>query len=202
MTHPEVATNPTSPTSASRRSNGRSAPCEPPRSLADFAKLVELFDAHDVSFVSVTQQFNTATSMGRLILNVLLSFAQFEREVTSERIRDKIAASKRKGLWVGGPLPLGYELNDGKLIVVEEEAERVRMIFRRYLEVSGINELVRDLRTKNIRTKAKAFSSGKTRGGIPADWYHRDRHLGTMVAVKSFGLKRPRSRMLNGSLDN
>jgi site-specific DNA recombinase len=125
------------------------------RSLADFAKLVELFDAHDVSFVSVTQQFNTTTSMGRLTLNVLLSFAQFEREVTSERIRDKIAASKRKGLWVGGPLPLGYELKDGKLTVVEHEAERVRMIFRRYLEVSGINELVRDLRTKNIRTKAK-----------------------------------------------
>src|SRR3974390_1869878 len=138
-----------------------------PRSLADFAKLVELFDAHDVSFVSVTQQFNTATSMGRLILNVLLSFAQFEREVTSERIRDKIAASKRKGLWVGGPLPLGYELKDGKLIVVEHEAERVRMIFRRYLGVSGINELVRDLRTKNICTRARTFGSGKTRGGIP-----------------------------------
>ena len=137
------------------------------RSLADFAKLVELFDAHDVSFVSVTQQFNTATSMGRLILNVLLSFAQFEREVTSERIRDKIAASKRKGLWVGGPLPLGYALKDGKLTVVEHEAERIRMIFRRYLEVSGINELVRDLRTKNIRTKAKTFGSGQTRGGIP-----------------------------------
>jgi len=85
------------------------------RSLADFAKLVELFDAHDVSFVSVTQQFNTTTSMGRLTLNVLLSFAQFEREVTSERIRDKIAASKRKGLWVGGPLPLGYDMKDGKI---------------------------------------------------------------------------------------
>src|SRR3974390_2734176 len=137
------------------------------RSLADFAKLVELFDAHDVSFVSVTQQFNTTTSMGRLTLNVLLSFAQFEREVTSERIRDKIAASKRKGLWVGGLLPLGYELKDGKLTVVQEEAERVRMIFRRYLEVSGINELVRGLGAKNICTKARTFGSGKTRGGIP-----------------------------------
>ena len=93
------------------------------RSLADFAKLVELFDAHGVSFVSVTQQFNTTTSMGRLTLNVLLSFAQFEREVTSERIRDKIAASKRKGLWVGGNLPLGYEMRDGKIAIVEEEAE-------------------------------------------------------------------------------
>ena len=95
------------------------------RSLADFAKLVELFDAHGVSFVSVTQQFNTTTSMGRLTLNVLLSFAQFEREVTSERIRDKIAASKRKGLWVGGNLPLGYEMKDRKIAVVEEEAELV-----------------------------------------------------------------------------
>jgi hypothetical protein len=101
------------------------------RSLADFAKLVELFDAQGVSFVSVTQQFNTTTSMGRLTLNVLLSFAQFEREVTSERIRDKIAASKRKGLWVGGPLPLGYEMKDGNIAVVEDEAERVRRIYRR-----------------------------------------------------------------------
>jgi site-specific DNA recombinase len=137
------------------------------RSLADFAKLVELFDGYDVSFVSVTQQFNTTTSMGRLTLNVLLSFAQFEREVTSERIRDKIAASKRKGLWVGGPLPLGYELNDGKLLIVDEEAERVRLIFRRYLDVSGINELARDLEARNIYTKARTFSTGKTRGGIP-----------------------------------
>src|ERR1700760_2444655 len=88
------------------------------RSLADFAKLVELFDQHGVSFVSVTQQFNTTTSMGRLTLNVLLSFAQFEREVTSERIRDKISASKRKGLWVGGPLPLGYHMDNGKIAVI------------------------------------------------------------------------------------
>ena len=117
------------------------------RSLADFAKLVELFDAHGVSFVSVTQQFNTTTSMGRLTLNVLLSFAQFEREVTSERIRDKIAASKRKGLWVGGPLPLGYQMKDGKIAVVEDEAERVRLIYRRYLELGGVNALVRDLRS-------------------------------------------------------
>jgi site-specific DNA recombinase len=136
------------------------------RSLADFAKLVELFDAHGVSFVSVTQQFNTTTSMGRLTLNVLLSFAQFEREVTSERIRDKIAASKRKGLWVGGNLPLGYEMRDGKVAVVEEEAELVRSIFRRYLELGSVNELLRDLRERNIRTKAKLLSTGTTRGGI------------------------------------
>jgi len=137
------------------------------RSLADFAKLVELFDAHGVSFVSVTQQFNTTTSMGRLTLNVLLSFAQFEREVTSERIRDKISASKRKGLWVGGNLPLGYEMKDGKIAIVEEEAELVRSIFRRYLELDGVNELVRDLGERNIRTKARLLSTGATRGGIP-----------------------------------
>jgi site-specific DNA recombinase len=137
------------------------------RSLADFAKLVELFDAHGVSFVSVTQQFNTTTSMGRLTLNVLLSFAQFEREVTSERIRDKIAASKRKGLWVGGNLPLGYEMRDGKIAVVEEEAELVRSIFRRYLELGSVNELLRDLGERNIRTKSRLLSTGATRGGIP-----------------------------------
>src|SRR5438552_1059862 len=137
------------------------------RSLADFAKLVELFDTHNVSFVSVTQQFNTTTSMGRLTLNVLLSFAQFEREVTSERIRDKIAASKRKGLWVGGTLPFGYEMKDGKIAVVEEEAELVRLISRRYLELGGVNELLRDLKERNIRTRTKQLSTGATRGGIP-----------------------------------
>jgi site-specific DNA recombinase len=136
------------------------------RSLADFAKLVELFDAHGVSFVSVTQQFNTTTSMGRLTLNVLLSFAQFEREVTSERIRDKIAASKRKGLWVGGTLPLGYHMNNGKVVVIEDEAERVRQIYRRYLELGGVNALTRDLRERDIRTKSRLLATGATRGGI------------------------------------
>ena len=137
------------------------------RSLADFAKLVELFDAHGVSFVSVTQQFNTTTSMGRLTLNVLLSFAQFEREVTSERIRDKIAASKRKGLWVGGPLPLGYAIRDRTLTVIEEEAERVRSIFRRYLELGSLNLLLTDLRETGILTKVRTLSTGRTIGGIP-----------------------------------
>src|ERR1043165_1452977 len=112
------------------------------RSLADFAKLVELFDSHNVSFVSVTQQFNTTTSMGRLTLNVLLSFAQFEREVTSERIRDKIAASKRKGIWVGGMVPLGYTIQDRKPVIVDQEAERVRLIFNRYMELGGIGPLL------------------------------------------------------------
>jgi site-specific DNA recombinase len=137
------------------------------RSLADFAKLVELFDAHGVSFVSVTQQFNTTTSMGRLTLNVLLSFAQFEREVTSERIRDKIAASKRKGIWVGGNLPLGYKMKDGKIAIIEKEAELVRSIFRRYLELGSVNELVRDLKARDIRTRVQQLSTGRTRGGIP-----------------------------------
>jgi site-specific DNA recombinase len=127
------------------------------RSLADFAKLVELFDGHGVSFVSVTQQFNTTTSMGRLTLNVLLSFAQFEREVTSERIRDKIAASKRKGLWVGGIVPLGYDTRDRKIVVVEEEAERVRTIFRRYLELGSLNLLMADLRERGIVTKVRSL---------------------------------------------
>ena len=134
--------------------------------MADFAKLVELFDAHGVSFVSVTQQFNTTTSMGRLTLNVLLSFAQFEREVTSERIRDKVAASKRKGLWVGGMVPLGYELKDGKLLIVKEEAEQVRTIFKRYLELGSVNRLVVDLRDRKLRTKIRKLSTGATRGGV------------------------------------
>src|SRR5713226_6476544 len=137
------------------------------RSLADFAKLVELFDAHGVSFVSVTQQFNTTTSMGRLTLNVLLSFAQFEREVTSERIRDKIAASKRKGLWVGGMAPLGYETKDRKIIVIEEEAERVRLIYRRYLELGSVNRPMAALRKRRIVTKVRSLKSGQTIGGIP-----------------------------------
>jgi len=137
------------------------------RSLADFAKLVELFDAHGVSFVSVTQQFNTTTSMGRLTLNVLLSFAQFEREVTGERIRDKIAASKRKGLWVGGMVPLGYDSRDRRLVINEEEADRVRTIFRRYLELGSIGRLLVDLRGRGIPTKVRRLSNGRTTGGIP-----------------------------------
>jgi len=104
------------------------------RSLADFAKLVELFDKKAISFVAVTQQFNTTTSMGRLTLNVLLSFAQFERELSSERVRDKVAASRRKGKWTGGGVPLGYDAKDKKLVVNQAEAETVRYIYRRYLD--------------------------------------------------------------------
>jgi site-specific DNA recombinase len=136
------------------------------RSLADFAKLVELFDQHTVSFVSVTQSFNTTSSMGRLTLNVLLSFAQFEREVIGERVRDKIAASKAKGIWVGGPVPIGYASIKKKLVVVLEDAETVRLIFQRYLEVGSIRDLAEDLDRRKIRTRRQALSNGKIRGGI------------------------------------
>jgi site-specific DNA recombinase len=137
------------------------------RSLADFAKLVELFDAHGVSFVSVTQQFNTTTSMGRLTLNVLLSFAQFEREVTGERIRDKIGASKRRGLWVGGMVPLGYVSRDKKLVIEEDEAERVRTMFRLYLECGSVGALAEELARQNIVSKVRSFATGRTKGGGP-----------------------------------
>src|SRR6187402_1703611 len=125
------------------------------RSLADFAKLIELFDQHAVSFVSITQSFNTTSSMGRLTLNVLLSFAQFEREVIGERVRDKIAASKRKGVWVGGPLPLGYRVADKKVVVVPQEADTVRTIFARYLELGSIRALAEDLDRRGICSKPR-----------------------------------------------
>jgi site-specific DNA recombinase len=135
------------------------------RSLTDFAKLVELFDAHGVAFVSVTQAFNTTSSMGRLTLNVLLSFAQFEREVTGERIRDKIAASKKKGLWVGGVVPLGYQVHNKKLIVNREEAATVRLIFSRYLDLGSLPALQSDLRERGIVTRRRTLSSGRIIGG-------------------------------------
>jgi DNA invertase Pin-like site-specific DNA recombinase len=135
------------------------------RSLADFAKLIELFDAHNVSFVSVTQSFNTSSSMGRLTLNVLLSFAQFEREVIGERVRDKIAASKRKGIWVGGPVPLGYAAVDKKIVVIPAEAEAVRTIFARYLELGSVRALAEDIDRRGIRSKPRRLSDGRTIGG-------------------------------------
>ena len=137
------------------------------RSLADFAKIVERLDPKEASFVSVTQAFNTTTSMGRLTLNVLLSFAQFEREVTGERIRDKIAASKKKGLWMGGPVPLGYQVIDRKLVPVPEEAERVRRIMRRYLEIRNVPALIEILRAEGVVTKVQQRTGGPHRGGIP-----------------------------------
>jgi site-specific DNA recombinase len=137
------------------------------RSLADFAKLVEAFDAKSISFVAVTQQFNTTTSMGRLTLNVLLSFAQFERELSSERVRDKIAASRRKGKWTGGTVPLGYDAKDKKLIVNKTEAETVRYIFKRYLELKSFGKLVEDLDSKGIVTKRRNTKVRKYNGEIP-----------------------------------
>jgi site-specific DNA recombinase len=135
------------------------------RSLADFAKIIEAFDARGVSFVSVTQQFNTTTSMGRLTLNILLSFAQFEREVTGERIRDKIAASKRRGMWMGGPVPVGYDLKERKLIVNPAEANTVRKIFRLYLELGCVRNLKIRLDKEGIRSKVRTTSAGKCSGG-------------------------------------
>ena len=135
------------------------------RALSDFAKIVEVLDARGASFVSVTQAFNTTTSMGRLTLNVLLSFAQFEREVTGERIRDKIAASKAKGMWMGGNPPLGYQVRDRKLVVVEEDAATVRHIFTRYLALGTGRALIDELREQGYRTKV-LVQKGRTIGGI------------------------------------
>ena len=135
------------------------------RSLFDFAKIVEAFDARGVSFVSITQQFNTTTSMGRLTLNVLLSFAQFEREVTGERIRDKIAASKKKGMWMGGLPPLGYDVQNRKLVVNSEEALTVRYIFRRYVELRSVRALQAELDAAGIRSKWRTLASGTPYGG-------------------------------------
>ena len=139
------------------------------RALADFAKLVERFDRRNVSFVSVTQAFSTTTSMGRLTLNVLLSFAQFERELTTERIRDKFAASRRRGIFMGGNPPLGYDPKDRKLVINEQEAETVRFIFNRYLELKSVGRLRADLEQRNIRSKLWVSAKGNTKGGGP--WY-------------------------------
>ncbi len=137
------------------------------RALTDFAKIIETLDSHTVSFVSVTQQFNTTTSMGRLTLNVLLSFAQFEREVTGERIRDKIAASKKKGMWMGGPLPLGYDTEDRKLIVNKAEAKVVRHIFQRYAALGSVRGLKEELDANGVVSKIRHSKTGRSWGGVP-----------------------------------
>lgn len=137
------------------------------RSLADFAKIVDVLDEHDASFVSVTQQFNTTTSMGRLTLNMLLSFAQFEREIAGERIRDKIAASKAKGMWMGGNVPLGYDVKDRKLIINQTEANTVRLIFRRYAELGSVSLLRAELDRLGIVSKCREGASGRLSGGQP-----------------------------------
>ncbi|MFL6727774.1 MAG: recombinase family protein, partial [Sphingomicrobium sp.] len=135
------------------------------RSLADFAKMVEVFDAQSISFVAVTQQFNTTTSMGRLTLNVLLSFAQFEREVTGERIRDKIAASKRKGMWMGGVPPLGYDISERRLVINAAEAETVRLIYQLYLEFDSVRLLQDELARRGIISKVRISRNGSRSGG-------------------------------------
>jgi site-specific DNA recombinase len=139
------------------------------RSLTDFARIVEIFERHNVSFVSVTQAFNTTTSMGRLTLNILLSFAQFEREVIGERIRDKFAASRRKGMWMGGTPPLGYDVRDRKLVVNQKEAELVRLIFKRFLRVGSATKLAQELRRAGHTTKSWTTKDGKHRLGKPID---------------------------------
>jgi site-specific DNA recombinase len=135
------------------------------RSLMDFTRIVEVFDRHQVSFVSVTQQFNTSTSMGRLTLNVLLSFAQFEREVTAERIRDKIAASKKKGMWMGGPVPIGYRATDKRLVVEPEEAEVVRQLFRLYLEIGSVRRLKEKVDELRLVTSKRWLRNDEATGG-------------------------------------
>ena len=185
------------------------------RALADFAKMVELFDAQKVSFVAVTQQFNTTTSMGRLTLNVLLSFAQFEREVAGERIRDKVAASKRKGMWMGGRVPMGYDLRERKLLINHEEARIVKHIFERYLELGGVRSLKHDLEARGIVSGIKVSKTGNSRGGKPFSrgaLYHllsnpiylgelrhkRDRHPGQHQALISRELwERVQERLQN-----
>jgi site-specific DNA recombinase len=137
------------------------------RSLADFAKLVETFDAHSVSFVAVTQQFNTTTSMGRLTLNILLSFAQFERELASERVKDKVAASRKKGKWTGGTPPLGYDAKNKKLVINKNEAQTIQTIFQLYLECRSFGKLVGELDRRRIVTKRRDTKVAKYRGGIP-----------------------------------
>src|SRR5438067_4778313 len=137
------------------------------RSLADFARLIEILDAQEVSFVSVTQQFNTTSSMGRLTLNVLLSFAQFEREVTGERIRDKIAASKQKGMWMGGNAPLGYHASERTLVINSAEAETVRCIFALYRELGCVRRVKEEADRLGLRTKCRTAANGAERGGKP-----------------------------------
>jgi DNA invertase Pin-like site-specific DNA recombinase len=153
------------------------------RSLADFAKLVERFDTHGVSFVSVTQQFNTTSSMGRLTLNVLLSFAQFEREVTAERIRDKVAQSKAKGIWMGGPVPLGYDLGDRELLVNPTEAELVREIFELYLTKGSVRALKSELDRRGMRSKVRHQRNGRVTGGGPFSRGHLYRLLANPIFI-------------------
>ena len=151
------------------------------RSLADFARLVEIFDGEGVSFVSVTQQFNTTSSMGRLTLNVLLSFAQFEREVTGERIRDKIAASKEKGMWMGGNVPLGYDAGERTLVISSAEAETVRLLFALYQQLGSVRRVKEEADRLGLRTKRRTARNGIERGGRPISRGHLYRLLSNPI---------------------
>src|SRR5262252_4578111 len=153
------------------------------RSLADFARLVEIFDKEGVSFVSVTQQFNTTSSMGRLTLNVLLSFAQFEREVTGERIRDKIAASKRKGMWMGGLVPLGYDASERRLVINPAEAETVQRIFASYCEFGCVRRVKEEADRLGLRTKRRTTKDGAERGGKSFSRGHLYRLLANPIYI-------------------
>src|SRR3984893_4880494 len=162
------------------------------RSLADFAKIVEIFDAAGVSFVSVTQQFNTTTSMGRLTLNVLLSFAQFEREVTGERIRDKIAASKQKGMWMGGWVPIGYDRKDRTLTINKTEAVTVRAIFGLFLKLKNVRQVQAELARLKLTTKPYPISTGKVLGGLPFSRGHIYRILSNPLYIGEIAHKEVR----------
>jgi site-specific DNA recombinase len=168
------------------------------RSLADFAKIVEVLDAASTSFVSVTQAFNTTSSMGRLTLNVLLSFAQFEREVGAERVRDKIAASKARGMWMGGPVPHGYEVKHRKLVAVPEEAAIVREIMQRYLACDSVRSLVVDLARDGIVSKRTTLKSGAVRGGTP---YRRGALFWLLANPVYIGKTRHRDKLYEGEHD-
>jgi site-specific DNA recombinase len=162
------------------------------RSLADFAKIVEVFDGHGVSFVSVTQQFNTTTSMGRLTLNVLLSFAQFEREVTGERIRDKIAASKKKGMWMGGWIAIGYDRKDRTLVINKSEAEIVRTIYRLYVQLKNVRLVEAELKRLDLRTKPHAPGKGRMIGNRPFSRGHIYRILSCPLYIGEIAHKERR----------
>ncbi len=164
------------------------------RSLMDFSKLVEVFDEYGVTFVSVTQSFNTTTSMGRLTLNVLLSFAQFEREVTGERIRDKIAASKKKGMWMGGTIPLGYDVEGRRLVVNKIEAGLVRMIYDKYLELGSVSGLKHSIDSAGVRTKVN-MKEGGVRGGRP---YSRGNLYLTLTNPLYVGMVRHKAEAYDG----
>ena len=166
------------------------------RSLADFAKIVDIFDAAGASFVSVTQSFNTATSMGRLTLNMLLSFAQFEREVTAERIRDKIAASKRRGLWMGGQVPMGYDPDGRTLKINECETETIRTLYALYEQHGTIREVKEQADALGLRTRRRLLSSGETRGGGAFDRGHIHHVLTNPIYA---GRIRHRDRVHDGS---